>query len=88
MHYSCLNPRPEKRPKVWDCDDCLVARGKPPNNNIRKKTGNVPGGRTSTGNGAGGAAKQMPARPLIVPKITSRSVQQHFIKLSGSVSGL
>uniref|UniRef100_A0A0K2TI91 Uncharacterized protein n=1 Tax=Lepeophtheirus salmonis TaxID=72036 RepID=A0A0K2TI91_LEPSM len=36
VHYSCLDPRPLKRPKVWDCDDCLIARGKLPNNNIRK----------------------------------------------------
>ena len=34
VHYSCLSPPPEKRPKVWDCDDCLIARGKPPNNNV------------------------------------------------------
>ena len=39
VHYTCLAPRPEKRPKVWDCDDCLVARGKPPNNNIKKRSG-------------------------------------------------
>ena len=39
VHYTCLSPRPEKRPKVWDCDDCLVARGKPPNNNIKKRSG-------------------------------------------------
>merc|ERR1739838_1026016 len=38
VHYSCLNPPPEKRPKVWDCDDCLIARGKPPNNNVKKRT--------------------------------------------------
>ena len=37
VHYSCLSPPPEKRPKVWDCDDCLIARGKPPNNNVSKK---------------------------------------------------
>ena len=39
VHYSCLDPPPEKRPKVWDCDDCLVARGKPPNNNVKKGAG-------------------------------------------------
>ena len=39
VHYSCLDPPPEKRPKVWDCDDCLVARGKQPNNNIKKASG-------------------------------------------------
>ena len=38
VHYSCLTPPPEKRPKVWDCDDCLIARGKPPNNNVKKRT--------------------------------------------------
>ena len=38
VHYSCLSPPPEKRPKVWDCDDCLIARGKPPNNNVKKRT--------------------------------------------------
>jgi len=37
VHYSCLDPRPEKRPKVWACDDCLIARGKQPNNNIKKR---------------------------------------------------
>ncbi len=35
VHYSCLEPRPEKRPKVWDCDDCLIARGRTPNKNIK-----------------------------------------------------
>merc|ERR1712008_591532 len=38
VHYSCLSPPPEKRPKVWDCDDCLITRGKPPNNNVKKRT--------------------------------------------------
>ncbi len=38
MHYSCLDPAPEMRPKVWDCDDCLVARGRQPNNNHRRRT--------------------------------------------------
>ena len=38
VHYSCLTPPPEKRPKVWNCDDCLTARGKPPNNNVKKRT--------------------------------------------------
>merc|ERR1711997_68305 len=38
VHYTCLDPPPEKRPKVWDCDDCLIARGKPPNNNVKKRT--------------------------------------------------
>ncbi len=38
VHYSCLSPPPEKRPKVWDCDDCLIARGKPPNNNVKKRS--------------------------------------------------
>ena len=37
VHYSCLSPPPEKRPKVWDCDDCLIQRGKPPNNNVKKR---------------------------------------------------
>ena len=39
VHFTCLSPRPEKRPKVWDCDDCLIARGKPPNNNVKKRSG-------------------------------------------------
>merc|ERR1712038_1064239 len=38
-----LDPPPEKRPKVWDCDDCLMERGKPPNNNVRKRNGLEPG---------------------------------------------
>ena len=37
VHYSCLTPPPEKKPKVWTCDDCLIARGKPPNNNVKKR---------------------------------------------------
>ena len=37
VHYTCLDPPPQKRPKVWDCDDCLVERGKQPNNNVRKR---------------------------------------------------
>ena len=45
VHYSCLSPPPEKRPKVWDCDDCLIARGKPPNNNVSKKVLSTPGPR-------------------------------------------
>ena len=52
VHYTCLAPRPEKRPKVWDCDDCLVARGKPPNNNVKKRSGaaaNHPSLNFSTG---------------------------------------
>merc|ERR1711981_1488250 len=44
VHYTCLDPPPEKRPKVWDCDDCLIERGKPPNNNVRKRNG-LDGGR-------------------------------------------
>ena len=44
VHYTCLDPPPEKRPKVWDCDDCLIERGKPPNNNVRKRNG-LEGGR-------------------------------------------
>merc|ERR1711981_733549 len=43
VHYTCLDPPPEKRPKVWDCDDCLMERGKPPNNNVRKRNGLEPG---------------------------------------------
>ena len=39
VHYTCLDPPPEKRPKVWDCDECLIERGKPPNNNVRKRNG-------------------------------------------------
>ena len=39
VHFTCLSPRPEKRPKVWDCDDCLIARGKHPNNNVKKRSG-------------------------------------------------
>ena len=38
VHYTCLSPPPDVRPKVWDCDDCLIARGKPPNNNIKKRS--------------------------------------------------
>ena len=52
IHYSCLAPQPEKRPKVekqmsflwflmflvkvWNCDDCRTARGMKPLGNIKK----------------------------------------------------
>merc|ERR1712106_386155 len=42
IHYSCLTPTPEKRPKVWNCDDCRLARGMQPNGNIKKVRADVP----------------------------------------------
>merc|ERR1719319_955367 len=36
IHYTCLKPLPEKRPKVWNCDDCRTARGMKPLGNINK----------------------------------------------------
>merc|ERR550519_2008795 len=36
VHYSCLAPQPEKRPKVWNCDDCRAARGLQPHGNVKK----------------------------------------------------
>ena len=42
IHYSCLNPRPDKRPKVWNCDDCRLARGMQPHGNINKVRSDVP----------------------------------------------
>jgi len=42
IHYSCLSPIPDKRPKVWNCDDCRLARGMQPNGNIKKMRADVP----------------------------------------------
>ena len=42
IHYSCLQPRPDKRPKVWNCDDCRLARGMQPHGNINKVRSDVP----------------------------------------------
>merc|ERR1712130_131711 len=41
-HYTCLKPSPEKRPKVWNCDDCRLARGMQPIGNIKKLRAEVP----------------------------------------------
>lgn len=41
MHNSCLSPPPEKKPMVWDCDDCLIARRRPPTNNYKKRVNAV-----------------------------------------------
>merc|ERR1712130_16336 len=42
IHYTCLKPSPEKRPKVWNCDDCRLARGMQPIGNIKKLRAEVP----------------------------------------------
>jgi len=42
VHLSCLNPVPDKRPKVWNCDDCRIARGMLPIGNIRKAKQELP----------------------------------------------
>merc|ERR550539_2303361 len=42
IHYSCLHPRPDKRPEVWNCDDCRRARGMDPHGNINKFRSVVP----------------------------------------------
>merc|ERR1712045_206638 len=42
VHLSCLHPVPDKRPKVWNCDDCRLARGLLPNGNIRKAKQELP----------------------------------------------
>ncbi len=66
VHYSCLSPPPEKRPKVWDCDDCLIARGKPPNNNVKK--------RANVGVGLLGP-------PNLAPEDSSTKESSHFADL-------
>lgn len=69
MHYTCLSPPPEKRPKVWDCDDCLLARGKTPNQNVRKRAAGM--GQQHGGEGAAAPPATL-AKPPIIPKISSR----------------
>ena len=42
VHFTCLHPRPEKRPRVWNCDDCRRARGMQPQGNVRKCSSVIP----------------------------------------------
>ena len=42
VHFTCLHPRPEKRPRVWNCDDCRRARGMQPIGNVKKCSSVIP----------------------------------------------